>query len=538
MRLLRHLTAGMAGRLGKVFFVLVIIPGNASALTVDEIVAIPPVSDHYVQRVLDRANAGIAQADTMSAPGGPIFDMFKPWFIFFATSAMLSTVDTRMQVTNMQRDLMEATPCLHLDVVILQSKVEKVRQEMHTALDAGQPYKMVYLQQLIRFLNARTDQLMRGARDPLYEDTTWAKGQVFDPPNPVWCCPAGIPGNTCTFTDDAVCIADGGNPFTTPRACQEYGCLLPDSQDPLEGKLCPFHSDYLPPAVSGYGCDLDALPGEALGHTPTAAEMGALAELILQRDVFVTRLQNFAPLAEEIDAMSGVDPDYASLGSGLSREHGEAFGCLQDMDLARQIGATSLLQAMPAGSAETRGAFSIPKNEPWIMVRLSALLQQWGQRRPQAKDLRYPPEFPPGPERDDAEVREEAKPTLFKARDWYVRTVFQSWNTYHGKKEAISLAASQDNILQIQEASPQMNAVTQRLRALTQNHAQGVRSFAKGFAYYLRRSCIYRPCNAKLDQVLRIVFQNSCFPYASGLYFGNEDAHEDCREDAEITVSP
>ena len=206
-------------------------------MTVDEIVAIPPVSNHYVQRVLDRANAGMAQAGTLSASGGPIFDTFKPWFIFFATSAMLSTVDTRMQVTNMQRDLMEATPCLHLDVVILQSKVEKVRQEMHDALDAGKPYKVAYLQQLIRFLNARTDQLMRGARDPLYEDTTWAKGQVFDPPNPVWCCPAGIPGNTCTFTDDAVCIADGGNPFTTPRSCQEYGCLLPDSQDPLEGKL-------------------------------------------------------------------------------------------------------------------------------------------------------------------------------------------------------------------------------------------------------------------------------------------------------------
>ena len=68
------------------------------------------------------------------------------------------------------------------------------------------------------------------------------------------------------------------------------------------------------------------------------------------------------------------------------------------------------------------------------MVRLSAILQQWGERRPQAKDLRYPPEFPPGPERDAAEMREEAKPTLFKARDWYVRTVFQSWNTYHGKR--------------------------------------------------------------------------------------------------------
>ena len=85
--------------------------------------------------------------------------------------------------------------------------------------------------------------------------------------------------------------------------------------------------------------------------------MGALAELILQRDAFVTRMQNFAPLAEEIDAMSGANPDYASLGGGLSREHKEVFGCLQDISLAQQIGATSLLQAVSAGAAETRGRF-------------------------------------------------------------------------------------------------------------------------------------------------------------------------------------
>lgn len=517
--------------------ILAMAPFSAAAVTVDDIVAIPPVSEHYVQRVLDRANAGRAQASTMSAPGGFIFTLFKPWWIFYTTGAMLSTVDTRMQVTDMQRDLLERTPCLHLDIIILQSKTEKIRQEMHAALDAGKPFQVMYLQHLVRFMNRRTEQLIRGATDPLYEDSTWGRVEMFDPPNPVWCCPEGVPGNTCQFTDDALCVGEGGTSFTTPSACQAYGCLLPDSQNPLEGKLCPFHSDYLPPVVSGYGCDLEAMPEEAsgTGAAVTLPEMTALADLILKRDTFITKMQAFAPLVQEIDAMTGVSSEYSSLGGGLSRTHKTVNGCLEDINLADQIGATSLLQAIHAGSAETRGPFSIPKNEPWIMVRLSTLLQQWGERRPQAKDLRYPSEFPPGTERDAAETREEKKVTLFKARDWYIRTVFQSWNKFHGRKEAIPLAASQDNILQVREVSPQMSIVVQRLSALTNSHSQGVRAFTKGFAYYLRRSCIYRSCNARLDQVLRIVFQNSCFPYTSGSYFGSNDIYTQCAEDVAET---
>jgi len=524
--------------LGICALLLSLLPTSVEAITVDTIVAIPPVSQHYVQRVLDRANAGIAQAGTMTTPGGPIYDMFKPWWIFYATSAMLSTVDTRLQITAMQRDLLEATPCLHLDVIILQSKIEKVRQEMHTALDNKEPFRVVLLQHVLRFLNQRVERLLKGGRDPLYEDDGWAKKQRFDPPNPAWCCPEGIPGNTCTFTDDKLCLDAGGTPFTTPRGCQEYGCTLPPSQNPLQGKLCPFHSNYLPPSIAGYGCDLQAMPSAASGHPPTAAEMSALADLITKRDEFVTQAQSFRPLLEEIDAMTGTTSDYSSLGSGLSRTHKEVYGCLENIPLAQQIGATSLLQTIHTGAAEKRGPFSIPKNEPWLMVRLAELTQHWGERRPQAKEIRYPPEFPPGPERNAATQREDKKHPILKARDWIVRTIFLSWNKYHGKKEAEPLAKSQDNILQIRESDPGMGRVTERFAALVRSHTSGLRSFGKGFAYYLRRSCIYRPCNARLDQVLRILFENSCFPYVSGSYFGNTQAHLRCKNDAAITVSP
>lgn len=514
-----------------------LFPSLSHAMTADDIVAIPPVSEHYVQRILDRTNAGIARASTMTTAGGPLFTILKPWWIFYATSAMLSTVETRMQLTSTQRDLLESTPCLHLDVIILQSKIEKVRQEMHIALDAGQPWRVMLLQQLIRFLNLRVEHLLRGGRDPLYEDPNWARRQWFDPVNPVWCCPHGTPANTCTYMDDAVCIAEGGISFETPRGCQEYGCFLPESQNPLEGKLCPFHSDYLPPSIAGYGCDEEALPPEASGHPSTAAEMEALATLILERDAFVTQAQTFAALVADIDAMTGGSSNENAAGLGLSRRHYEVSGCLESMPLAREIGAVSLLQRMQTGAAETRGPFSIPKNEPWIMVRFVDLLKQWGERRPNERPLRYPSEFPPGDEREAAKEREQNKPSLIRAGEWFLRTFFFSWNRFHAQREAVAIPKAQDNILQIRESSPGMGAVSARLGGLVGSHSSGVRRFGKSFAYYLRRSCIYRPCNAKLDQILRIMFKDSCFPYMSGAYFGNPLAHEQCKTDAEIDFS-
>lgn len=509
----------------------------AAAVTVDDIVAIPPVSD-YVRSVLNRANSGITQASTMTTPGGPIFDILKPWWIFYATSAMMSTVDTRLQITVMQRDLLETTPCLHLDIIILESKIEKVRQEMHQALDNKKPFRVIYLQRLIRFLNRRIEHLVRGARDPLYEDSDWARKQWFDPPNPVWCCPEGIPGNTCTHTDEQICLNGGGIPFLSPRACQEYGCVLDPKKNLTEGKLCPFDSDYLPPTISGFGCDLQALPPEVSMHPPTAAEMTTLANLILKRNAFVTRMLSFRTLAEEIDRMAWVTPDYSTLGSGLSRTHRKVSGCLEQIPLARQIGAVSLLQTIRAGAYERRGSFSIPKDEPWMVVRFAQLLEHWGDRRPQAKDLRYPSEFPPGPDRMVAEQRENKKSSLMRANDWLRRNLFHSWNLYHGKKEAESIAKSQDNQIQVGDALSGMSATTRRLGNLVQSHTSGLRLFSKSFAYYLRRSCIYRPCNRRLEQVLKINFKDSCFPYFNGSYYGNTQTHVRCKNDAGITVSP
>ncbi|MBM3228145.1 hypothetical protein FJZ27_04805 [Candidatus Peribacteria bacterium] len=515
-------------------------------MTVDDIVVIPPVSDHYVKRVLNRANAGITKANGMTSPGGPIFTILKPWWIFYATSAMLSTVDTRVQITGMQRDLHEATACLHLDIIILQSKIEKVREELHLALSANQPFRVMLLQRLIRFLNRRIEHLMKGGRDPLYEDTDWGRVEWFDPTAPVWCCPGGIPGNTCMSLSEDLCTGTGGIAFSSPSACQAYGCLLPPEQDPLDGKLCPFTSDYLPPSRTGFGCDDDALPGEASGHRPTAAELSALADLIAKRETAASSMADFTELLEALDAMASTTTPLAGL-EVVSHTHQTIFGCEHQVkkdqrfgtgSFLRDIGSGSMLQALMVRAHETRGPFSLGKQEPWIAVQFTQLMQRWGERRPQAKSLRYPNEFPPGEERDEAVEAEEKKSPLLRARDWFMRGFFRSWNIYHGKKYAESVAKGQDAQLQIAEELRGSQQSLRRLGELISNDGAGLRSFTKGFAYYLRRSCLYRSCNRKLEQILRINFKNECFPYFSGAYFGNTKAHERCKNAANISVSP
>jgi hypothetical protein len=45
---------------------------------------------------------------------------------------------------------------------------------------------------------------------------------------------------------------------------------------------------------------------------------------------------------------------------------------------------------------------------------------------------------------------------------------------------------------------------------------RGLRAFVRNFAWYIRRSCIFRPCNERLEQILKLNFADSCFPYTGG----------------------
>ena len=61
---------------------------------------------------------------------------------------------------------------------------------------------------------------------------------------------------------------------------------------------------------------------------------------------------------------------------------------------------------------------------------------------------------------------------------------------------------------------------------------QGTRKFARDLAWFLLRSCLGRPGAEKLQGILRIVLEESCFPYTNGEYLKNPTIHLLCRDNA------
>ena len=97
-------------------------------------------------------------------------------------------------------------------------------------------------------------------------------------------------------------------------------------------------------------------------------------------------------------------------------------------------------------------------------------------------------------------------------------------------KEASILPKAQDAGLEVLEALEPVRPAVKRLVELVNQSDRGLRKFARNYAYFLRRSCIYRPCNEKLETIMKVLYSDECFPYASGAF--------DVKAGDEITDDP
>lgn len=513
--LLSALTAGM---------LLFFATAQAETPDAEALSNIPPISTHYTRKIIERVQRGLAHAESAQDTQDPsLFRIFFGSWLDQTSAAMLSLVDTDLRIEAQHRDLTEATACLHLDILILESWTERVRVKLHEAFAQRNIISMLRLMSLIRFLNQRIAHLVRGARDPLYEDTSWGTMYLFDPPGQVWCCLDGKLGNACKPMAEEEC-ARKGTPFLTPRACQEFGCLLPEDVDPTEGRMCPFHSDYLPPVESGYGCDTDAMPEEAAAvHAPTRSEREALLELLKVRDDLRKEIRGTTTRADD------------------EREHRTVSGCLEDIPEWKAFGTgDTLFSHLRLAAYERRGPFSLEADEPAIALRFLRWIRRWGEIRPQADELKYPSEFPPGREREEATEREEEMGPLERILRWMLRIYYRVWSIRRTPEEALPLLEAHDLMLTLEKeaGAGQLRSATDRLVTLAHNLNGGMRGFTRNHAYFIRRTCVFRPCNKRLEQILRIVFQDICFPYADGRYKGGADVHTQCKNAAEIDVSP
>jgi hypothetical protein len=423
---------------------------------------------------------------------------------------------------------LDHTACLRLDLFLLESKIETVREEMKRALDEGKFSAVFRLTRLLEFLNKRYEILLRGALDPNVQDAGWGAQRVFDPPRVGYCCrdPNGLPPDdtTCQRSDQKQCEEDSegnrtnGKWSATQDECVNNGCSE-NPRLPKDQVICPFNSDYLPPGLpnasgKAYGCDDTAIaaalakfPSSPAGDDPNwidynapretaQAELTAVQTMSGQVQRYIQDARKFLELQVEIDKLLERQTQFGQ--SPPAREHAKRQGCVQ------------------------------PNQEPWPegAVRF---------------DLRGP--FSPSPEKNDTKilnlfrelrryqgsVREIPEYLLSfwkiffgeKVLKNYGQWFFGTYSTKQGEREANAFAVGSDPRLQIDKALEPFSKQMVRLATLAHEMSGGLRGFVRDYAFFLRRTCLQRPCNERLERVLKIVFQDACFPYTNGDFTGD-----------------
>lgn len=517
--------------------ILLAAPPALAAESSDQYADLEPVSQLYIQKVVERAKAGLNYAKSKGSGGNKPSGFLLTWSGWISAS-VLGLVDTDLRLTEQERSLLQNSPCLRIDALILEGWMERARLEKMKALDSGNSDTIYALVQLQRYLNDRFKALLLGAYDPTYQDKGEAKLYAFDPP-PYYCCvKEEVPesqlepeGGCAEISDEQQvddCTTFGGSLHKRLSACKAAGCIA-ESDDEEEEPLCPYTTDYFPPTTAGYGCDTSILE-KYEGKTPEEVkkEYEALQELVKDRDKYI---QDAGALRSHVEAVSELlglpRPDLENFQKGKSseRRHRTMSGCVL------------VEQQWPDGLAafSARGPFSIQPADNVLLTRLNHLWTYWGSQRVPPDYLKFSWELDPGTNREKRKEQEETffgllySPGMYSARD-YLRKV----SIVQLGETSFSIPKAYDTPQRFAELFGPLREQVSTFAESSQSNEKGMRGFARNLAFFLRRSCIFRPCNSALDRILKIVLEDSCFPYAAGLTEGGPEAAEDCKKNAKL----
>lgn len=512
----------------------------------------------YAKQVIERVDKGIASAKTM--PGGSsLFDIFQMHWAINIESIMYMLIDTDVHSVEYSRDLSKISACLHADLAIFEAKMEEVRCELKQAQLNKSPQGVGRLESVALFLNSRYKHLVKGALDTKHVDTIWQYKHGFDEPFGGWCCVVGptecqpMSSTECSSTERNV---TGGNEFYPTRdACLNNGICKtasgPDN-DPEYDAICPFDSNYLAPTFSGYGCDLSVLSQfEDLDGTSHQEEYEALDALVTVRDEFLEDTDHIRDSALKMDEILKetmlTDEERQHLdrfGEAKVRdiEHKHVFGCEADVPAEPEDEDTDgdsdpadkVKPSMLWATQEKRGPFFFMEDHLNIWKEFFRLNLKWAEQREFPDYLKRPSEFYEESDREEAmEIT-----TLLVPRD-YLRERWSLFMMWQATQEAVILPKAQDMQKGIAEVMKPLRTAMKNNIELVQDSSGGLRKFAKGYAYFLRRSCINRQCNGRLETILKVLFTDECFPYASGEFNpsdeegGESRTWKDCKEAVE-----
>lgn len=493
----------------------------------DQYADLTPVSP-YMERVVRRVRAGLENAGGGDTTSDKLLKLF---WLDQITGVILLNIDTDLRIVEHRQDLIENSPCLRIDTLIIEGWMERARQQKNAAIEAGRIGEATKLISIQRYLNNRYKALLLGARDPAYVDTEEGELYGFDQPS-YWCCPGdraeGQPAAACRQVGDlqglSECTEDG-TAFKRRYACVQAGCTSTEAGGEDEGEPCPFSTDYLPPTGQGYGCDLSVLESRTGGPDGITKEIEGLRKLVEDRDAAIADIGTAKDTIVNLERrLGGTESDLTNFGAGASsqRRHKVKNGCLAEGE------------KLPAGIAfwESRGPFSLSPNEIVLMPKLSITWNAWGRDRLPPAYIRNANQLQEGtPERKAAQDMENSMMFWLLGARSDAQRYLQRFSLQQAKEESAQIAKTIDAPLRVLETLAPLRTEVRRLALAVKTSDTGLRKFVRDFAAFLRTSCIYRPCNEQLDRILKIVFKDECFPYVNGAAL-DEDVATKCKNAA------
>lgn len=459
-----------------------------------------PISQHYVKKILERADEGIAYSQEALAPDD-FFPFYLPFWSRSVGGTIVRIVDSRQALSNRADDLANTTACLRHDQIILECKLDEVRKELDAQLERGSFFGIMQLQALAIFLQDRLAYLSAGSVDGSFADPSWELQRLFDR----------------------------------------------EEIEPLEEPLCPFHSDYTPPRMTGYGCDVSVLEPIAYRLPFAQAELDGLRKIESQIDEY----RRILPLLQDATANEYVPGGGSSYPQVSQRQHLTIIGCQEEVGVCSDgdlvCGSDEFCASKGQGTClrnvfeptipkrSIRGSFSFPADHMTILEEFLEKRIDDGLSRTFPAGWTLAEDLPKDGE--EAQIREDDDDVLLSARAG-ARIFFRTISGIQGRKEGAVFPESTDSQLEIAESLSDMRASIGELSRIASKR-EGLRAFLIDFAYFLRRSCAFRPCTKRLEQIIRIGMQDNCFPYTNGEFLDDTEDNprwKKCAEAACIQV--
>lgn len=534
---------------------VVLAPAASAQTTIcDALSGAEPLSP-YAQKVLDRADQGLANAESGTGEGNPsIFGLAEN-----AGTAVLAGMDSQRRITDAVRNFTERSACLRYDSLLISCKIEEVREKLNDEIanEDRSSDTLLMLQELILFLFDRERHLEAGATDPWYADPDWGRVYAFDPTGSGFCCQTGDDGLSCEQGEYADCLP--GTYWKTEDDCeQECGVTSFPEEDP---RICPYYSDYAMPTEGQYGCDETVMPSaETFGDEKDAlTELRAAVEQLRQQassnaqSFDSSSLSSLAGASNALPrppALSGCASDFGYCSDETALTCASSSDCLSGSCLFQKgtclnspttrctkdaecsdVGSQSsddeglasvclLPPTSPPASVIRRGPFSLVPDQFRLLSDFAAWNARVGANRPFSSTFTETRE-------DETNADEEAfvDPVVYLVTE-ADRSNFRAIGA--------SLAADQARYIPLVETSDRLQQMLLPLRQATTKFSllasakNGLRKFVREFASFLHRTCLTDPCQTDLERVWTIANTDECFPYANGEYL-----EDDCTEAAQ-----